>query len=127
MAGRVTTTGATTGTVKKWRAMPSLRETSASCPATMTDDELDAAILDLQVRGVPEREVAERLGVTIAQIHAVLDAHARVMLAPENVEGMLIGSLDRLKTGLRRQARPRGAPSSQAVPPTASPHRQADP
>ena len=40
----------------------------------MTDDELDAAILDLQVRGVPEREVAERLGVTIAQIHAVLDA-----------------------------------------------------
>ena len=63
----------------------------------MTDD-LDAQILDMRVRGVPEFEICQRLGVTIAQIHAVLDAHARVKFAPENIERMLIRSLDRLKT-----------------------------
>ena len=86
--------GETTATAKKWRSEPSLRNASAMM---MTDD-LDAQILDMRVMGVPEFEICQWLGVTVAQIHAVLDARARVMLAPENIERMLIRSLDRLKT-----------------------------
>jgi hypothetical protein len=86
MAEAVMAIGETTATAKKWRS------------AMMMTDELDAQILDLRVMGVPEFEICRRLGVTIAQIHAVLDARARVTLAPENVEQMLIRSLDRLKT-----------------------------
>jgi hypothetical protein len=91
----------------EWRTKPSLRENSASFPVTMTDG-LDARILDMRVMGVPEREICRRLGVTIAQIHAVLDAHARVKFAPENIERMLVESFDRIRV-IERTLTPRAA------------------
>lgn len=62
----------------------------------MMTDGLDAQILDMRIKGVSEFEICRRLGVTITQIHAVLDAHARVKFTSENVERMLIESVARL-------------------------------
>jgi hypothetical protein len=60
--------------------------------------DLDAEILALRVSGVSEREICLKLGCPLARVHAVLDAHAARVLAPENVQRMLIESVDRLGT-----------------------------
>jgi hypothetical protein len=60
--------------------------------------DLDAEILALRVSGVSEREICRRFGCTMERVHAVLDAHAARKLAPENVQRMLIQSVDRLGT-----------------------------
>jgi hypothetical protein len=70
--------------------------------------DLDAEILALRVSGVSEREICLKLGCPLPRVHAVLDAHAARKLAPENVQRMLIASVDRLGT-IERTLTPRAA------------------
>jgi hypothetical protein len=58
----------------------------------MTD--LGAKILGLRIAGWSEREISHKLGCSLVQVKAALDAHAARKLAPENVLRMLIESLD---------------------------------
>jgi hypothetical protein len=64
----------------------------------MTDDELEAAILEARVRGVSERDCAAKFGLTLARVQAILDDHARRYLAPENIIRMLTDGLADLRT-----------------------------
>jgi hypothetical protein len=90
MADLVMAIGATIATGRKWRAKPSLKRASVSFPAmAMTDDDLDAAIVQARVRGVPEREICRELGCSPEQVCAALSEAARRKLAPENIERML--------------------------------------
>jgi hypothetical protein len=59
-------------------------------------DGLDAAIIAARVSGVSAREICHRFGCTMERVHAVLDAHAERVLAPENLLRRLIENVGRV-------------------------------
>ncbi len=56
--------------------------------------DLDVGTVASRVLGVPEREICRELGCSPGRERAALDERAARVLAPENVEGMLIERLD---------------------------------
>jgi transposase len=96
--------GGTSATARKWR--------SASRPM---DDDFEARIVADLVAGLSYRAAAARHGVSVARVIEAHDRAAARMLAPENVQVMLIRSLDTLKTVERAFAGRRGVEARRIV------------